>query len=407
MLRCGLLGRTLGHSYSHAIHKLLGDYSYDLLEVEPEGLEGFLRSGPFDALNVTIPYKKAVISYCAALSETAAAIGSVNTLVRRPDGTLFGDNTDAFGFSYMVRKSGIDVTGKKCLVFGSGGASVTVQYVLKQLGAGEVTVISRSGDNNYGNLYRHTDARILVNTTPLGMYPGNGTSPADLSRFPCCEGVLDVVYNPARTALLFHAEALSIPHAGGLSMLVAQAKRASEVFTGTVIPDSVIGSIEKKLCAQMQNVILIGMPGCGKTTVGRLLAEKLGRPFFDADEELEKIAGKPIPEIFLSDGEDAFRRLETEILCKLGKSSGAVIATGGGCVTRVENYALLHQNGTIIRLTRELDRLSVAGRPISQKTDLSALYESRRPFYEAFSDFCVSNDEAPEACTQKIMEALQ
>ena len=243
-------GKTLGHSYSPQIHAQLGDYSYELFEKQPEELENFLRHGEFDALNVTIPYKKAVLPYCAVLSDAVKAIGSANTLVRQPDGTLFADNTDAFGFSCIADECGVDIAGKKALVFGSGGASVTAQYVLKTRGAREVLVISRSGEHNYENLDKNADAEILVNTTPLGMYPNNGASPADLTRFPRCAAVLDVVYNPARTALLLQAEALGIPHAGGLLMLVAQAKRASELFTGSAIADTRIGEIYRTLAVR-------------------------------------------------------------------------------------------------------------------------------------------------------------
>ena len=258
MLRCGLLGRKLGHSYSPQIHHELASYEYKLYEKEPEELNRFLKSGTFDGLNVTIPYKKAVMPLLDEISPEAAAIGSVNTIVNRA-GKLTGYNTDAFGFTWLLQKSGVDVAGKKALVFGSGGASVTVCHVLKSLGADPVVVISRSGENNYENLDRHTDAKILVNATPLGMYPGNGVSPVDLTCFDTPECVLDVVYNPARTALILQAEALHIPHASGLSMLVAQAKKACEYFTDTKIPDTEIDRIERLLSHQMQNIILIGM----------------------------------------------------------------------------------------------------------------------------------------------------
>ena len=276
MLKCGLLGQKLGHSYSPAIHGMLADYDYQLFEREPEQLEDFLKNGDWDGINVTIPYKKAVLPYCAELSETARRIGSVNTIVRRPDGSLYGDNTDAYGFESLVRKSGIDVRGKKALVLGSGGASVTVVAVLKMLGAESVTVISRGGEDNYDNLAKHADARIIANTTPVGMYPNNGQAAVDLAQFPQCEGVLDVVYNPARTALLLHAEKLGIPCAGGLYMLVAQAKRSSELFTGSSIPDSEIGRIEKLLSGQMKNIVLVGMPSSGKSTLAAALGERLG-----------------------------------------------------------------------------------------------------------------------------------
>ena len=406
-MRCGLLGKTLGHSYSPQIHAQLGDYSYELFEKQPEELENFLRHGEFDALNVTIPYKKAVLPYCAVLSDAVKAIGSANTLVRQPDGTLFADNTDAFGFSCIADECGVNVAGKKALVFGSGGASVTAQYVLKTRGAREVLVISRSGEHNYENLEKNTDAEILVNTTPLGMYPNNGASPADLTRFPRCEAVLDVVYNPARTALLLQAEALGIPHAGGLLMLVAQAKRASELFTGSAIADTRIGEIYRTLAVQMQNIVLVGMPGCGKSSIGTLLAEKLDRPFLDADAEIEKAAGMPIPDFFKLYGEAAFRDLESRVLAELGKRSGAVIATGGGAVLREENYAALHQNSTIVWLTRDLARLPIDGRPVSQATSLDALFAARKARYERFADHIIDNNGAPNATVRAIWEALR
>ena len=285
MLRCGLLGRKLGHSYSPQIHRELSCYEYKLYEKEPEELEAFLKSGTFDGLNVTIPYKKTVMAYLDEISPEAAAIGSVNTIVNR-GGKLTGYNTDAFGFSWLLQKSGVEAADKKALVFGSGGASVTVCHVLKSLGADPVVVISRTGENNYENLDRHLDAKLLINATPLGMYPNNGESPVDLTRFSALDGVLDVVYNPARTALMLQAEQLGIPHASGLSMLVAQAKKACEYFTGNPVPDAEIDRIERLLSRQMENIILIGMPGCGKSSVGKALAAALNRTFLDADEEI-------------------------------------------------------------------------------------------------------------------------
>ena len=242
-MQCGLLGRKLGHSYSPQIHKRLADYQYDLFEVEPEDLESFLKTAPFQGLNVTIPYKKEVMAYCAALSDTARAIGSVNTLVRQKDGSLYGDNTDADGFAAMLSYSGIDPRGKKALVLGSGGASLAIVYVLKQMGAKQIVVISRSGENHYGNLHLHQDAQLIVNTTPVGMYPDTGVKPVDLRQFPSCEGVLDIIYNPAKTQLLLQAQALGLPHCDGLIMLVGQAKRAAERFTGTLLSESLIPKI--------------------------------------------------------------------------------------------------------------------------------------------------------------------
>ena len=336
MMRCGLLGEKLGHSYSPAIHAELADYAYKLYEVAPDALAAFLTGGDFDALNVTIPYKKAVIPYCTALSPIAQKLGSVNVLVRRPDGTLYGDNADAFGFEYLVRRSGVDVAGKKALVLGNGGASATIQAVLAQLGA-RVTVISRSGEDNYTNLDRHADAQVIVNTTPVGMYPNTGKAAVDLRQFPQCALVLDVVYNPARTALLQQAERLGLRAENGLSMLAEQARCAAELFLQRPIDPARTAVITDTLQKRMRSLILIGMPGAGKTTVGRLLAQRLGRDFFDADEELERRFGCDIPTFFAREGEAAFRAEETALLAELGKRSGCVIATGGGCVTRPEN----------------------------------------------------------------------
>ena len=405
MLRCGLLGRKLGHSYSPQIHRELSCYEYKLYEKEPEELEAFLKSGTFDGLNVTIPYKKTVMAYLDEISPEAAAIGSVNTIVNR-GGKLTGYNTDAFGFSWLLQKSGVEAADKKALVFGSGGASVTVCHVLKSLGAEPVVVISRTGENNYENLDRHLDAKLLINATPLGMYPNNGESPVDLTRFSALDGVLDVVYNPARTALMLQAEQLGIPHASGLSMLVAQAKKACEYFMGNPVPDAEIDRIERLLSRQMENIILIGMPGCGKSSVGKALAAALNRTFLDADEEIVRRAGCSIPEIFAAQGEAGFRRAESAVLADLGKQSGIVLATGGGCVTRPENYPSLHQNGCIVWLTRDLSLLPTDGRPMSQANPLEALWEKRKALYEQFSDVKISNDRTISECVNAIEEAL-
>lgn len=405
-MKCGLLGRKLGHSYSPQIHNLLGDYSYVLFEKEPEELENFLKNGDFSGLNVTIPYKKEVIPYLSELSPTAKKMGCVNTVLRRSDGTLYGHNTDYFGFTSLVRHAGLSVAGKKVLVLGSGGASNTAVAALKDLGASPV-VISRSGENNYQNLHRHTDAAAIVNTTPVGMYPNTGVSPIDLGLFPHLEGVLDVIYNPARTQLLLDAEKLGIPRENGLWMLVAQAKEAAEVFTGRNISDEVIEKIYRQLSHQMKNIVLIGMPGCGKTTIGTLLAEKLGRALADADEKIIALAGKSIPEIFSQEGEPTFRDWETKALTELGKQSCLVIATGGGCVTQKRNYPLLHQNGYLVWLERDWSKLPTDGRPLSQTNDLGKMYAARKPLYEAFADIRVENTDTPAETVQKMLDALE
>ncbi len=405
-MKCGLLGRKLGHSYSPQIHALLGNYSYQLFEKEPEEIGDFLKNGDFTGLNVTIPYKKEVIPFLDELSPAATRLGAVNTIVRR-DGKLIGHNTDYFGFRRLVQESGLQVAGKKVLVLGSGGASSTAVAVLHELGA-KVTVISRSGENNYENLDRHADAAVIVNTTPVGMYPNTGKSALSLEGFPRLEGVLDAVYNPARTQILLDAEHRGLAAVNGLWMLVAQAKESAEWFTGEEIPDSRIAKIHHALRLQMENIILIGMPGCGKTAVGQQLAQKLGKKFVDADESLEASVCRKITDIIPNDGEDAFREMESETLAELGKQSGLVIATGGGCVTQPQNYPLLHQNGTIFWLKRELDKLPTDGRPLSQKGTLGQMYEARMPLYLRFADAAISNDgsiaETASAICRKLEE---
>ena len=404
-MRCGLLGRHLGHSYSPAIHKHLGDYSYELFSREPEDVEGFVKLGPWDGCNVTIPYKKEVVGYCTELSDLAKELGSVNTLLRLPNGGIYGDNTDAAGFEAMAKRLPVDYRGKKALVFGTGGASVTVQAVLKHMGCG-VTVVSRTGPVTYADLSAHTDAQILVNTTPVGMYPKNGESVVELSQFPKAEAVLDVVYNPARTKLILDAEARGIPCESGLYMLVAQAARASEIWQKATFSAEKLDAIHKDIGQSMQNIILIGMPGCGKSTVGFKLARATGRWLVDADQELIKRAGMEIPKYMELHGEEGFRKLETEVLRDLGKESGFVIATGGGCVTRQENYPSLHQNGTIIWLQRELSALPTAGRPLSQAEGVEAIYEKRKPLYEAFADLTVQNVGDADRTVDTILNIL-
>lgn len=399
-MKCGLLGRTLGHSYSPEIHSYLGNYPYTLFEKEPEEVGCFLQSD-FTAINVTIPYKKDVMPYCAELTDCAKKMGAVNTIVRREDGSLIGHNTDYFGLHYTFSRMGLSLNGKKVLVLGSGGASVTTVIVLKELGA-NVVIISRTGDNNYTNLHLHKDAAAIVNTTPVGMYPNAGVSPVDLDMFPHLEGVLDIIYNPSRTKLLQDAANRNIPCENGLWMLVAQAKEAAEWFTGTKISDDVIPEIYNKMCKRMENIVLIGMPGCGKSTVGKLLAQELNREFVDADAEIVNEAGMSIPEIFEKYGEDGFRKIETQVLAKLGQKSCLVIATGGGCVTKGENYPLLHQNGTIYWLQRDISSLPTDGRPLSQAGKLEQMYQIRKSLYQQFADFTVINDVSPQDSVAKI-----
>ena len=404
-MKCGLLGQRLGHSYSPQIHHHLGSYCYSLFEKEPEELADFLENGDFSGLNVTIPYKKAVIPYLDELSPEAQRMGAVNTVVRK-NGRLIGHNTDYFGFRSMVEKSGLSPAGKKVLVLGSGGASNTAVAVLQDLGA-EVVVISRTGENHYANLHLHADAALIVNTTPVGMYPNTEASPVSLEQFPTLEGVLDVIYNPARTQLLMDAERRRLVTMNGLWMLVAQAKESAQWFTDAEIPAEKIPHIHALLKAQMENIVLIGMPGCGKSTVSQLLSQRLDRELVDADQEIIRLAGMPIPEIFATQGENAFRQMETQVLSGLGKRSGLIIATGGGCVTREENYPSLHQNGRIIWLQRDISQLPTQGRPLSQAGSLEDMYQKRAPLYEAFADHKVDNHRSATETVEKILSLLE
>ena len=403
-LRSGLLGEHLGHSYSPQIHALLGSYEYKLYEKAPDEVESFIKNGKWDGINVTIPYKKVAASLCDELSDIARKLGSANTLVRK-NGKIYGYNTDYYGFMSMVERSEISVNGKKAIVLGSGGASVTVCAVLETLGAG-VTVISRSGEDNYSNLSKHADAEIIVNTTPVGMYPKNGESAIDLRDFPNCKGVFDLIYNPLRTKLILQAEELGIPHKSGLHMLVAQAKKSSELFRDTTLDDELIEYIEERLSRELRNIILIGMPGSGKSVVAQAISRKIGREIIEVDAEIERIAGKTIPEIFASGGESEFRAIETEVLAEAGKQSGKIISTGGGCVTIPENYPLLHQNGVIIRIKRDVAVLPTDGRPISQSSDMTELARKREPMYRRFADFEVDNDGSLTDTADEIVEKL-
>jgi shikimate dehydrogenase len=402
-MHCGLLGQKLSHSYSPAIHAAFGGYSYVLFEAEPQNLADFFQNEEFHGINVTIPYKQEVMKFCTELSPVAQEIGSVNTILRKPNGEFFGDNTDAAGFKKMVEQLGVPVKGKKAIIFGSGGSSLSVRYIMKELGASEIAII-RIEENNRETLFRHADAAILINCTPVGMYPNVGESPCSLDYFPNLEGVLDLVYNPAHTRLMMDAEIRGLPAVGGLTMLVGQAAVSSEIFTGRRVER--VSDVIKKLRSEMENIILIGMPGSGKTTYGRIIAEKLGKIFIDTDSEIEKAAMRTIPEIFAEEGEAGFREKETAILAKFGKESGLVISTGGGVVTRGENYPHLHQNGIIIFTERDINELPREGRPLSQG-DLNAMYEKRLPMYRRFADITIEVDGNPLHVADKILNILR
>lgn len=413
--KCGLLGRTLKHSYSPRIHERLNEfippelrYSYDLIELDPEEIGSFLKNSDFHALNVTIPYKQTVIPFCEELSVTAERIGSVNTITRRADGKLAGDNTDYYGFEYMLSKAAIDVKNKKVLILGSGGSSLTANAVVSDRGAGEIIVISRSGVNNYGNISNHSDADVIVNTTPVGMYPAAGESPVNLDMFPNLSGVADIIYNPSKTRLLLDAERKNIPYVNGLSMLVSQAHAAAEKFMNIKIESLAIDEITRGLEFDMKNIILTGMPGSGKTSVGTVLAGLLNRDFIDTDEMIVKSAGKTIPEIFADDGEDIFRKYETEAIMEAGKLSSRVIATGGGIVTRSANIDLIRQNSVVFFLNRDVGSLATDGRPLSRNIDaLIKLYNERLPLYRALCDFEIDGNDSIDEVIDRVRRGVQ
>ena len=401
----GLLGERLGHSFSPQIHRDLAGYDYQLLPTPPEAVEDLFARRAFQGLNVTIPYKRTVMPLCDEIDPRAAAIGAVNTVVNQ-NGRLTGYNTDIDGFLYMARRAGVDMAGKKVVILGSGGTSRTARAAAGELGAREIVTVSRHGEDNYQNLSRHADAQVLVNTTPVGMYPNWGQSPVSLESFPALEGVLDVVYNPLRTALLLQAEERGLPCSCGLPMLVAQAKRAAELFTGQNIGDSRTEAVLHGLRRQLTSIVLIGMPGCGKTTVGRALAGKLGRTFVDLDEEIVRRAGTSIPEIFAREGEAGFRERESALIREFGERTGLVVSTGGGVVTRRENYIPLKQNGLLLHLRRDPAALPTDGRPLSQATAPEELWRRRAPLYAAFADGEIDNNGTLAGTLEQIEKEM-
>lgn len=401
-----LIGHPLGHSWSPLIHSYLADYSYELKELLPEEVGDFVLHGSYDGLNVTIPYKRDVIAYLDEISPEAERIGAVNTVVRRA-GKLYGYNTDYYGFSALLDRAKIDVFEKMVLVLGTGGSFHTVSTVLTDRGAKEIIPISRTGENNYSNLSRHADADVIVNTTPVGMYPNTGVSPVDLSLFNKLSGVLDIIYNPERTELISEAEEKNIPCASGLTMLVSQAKYAAEFFRGEKIDDGIIPSVVETIAKAKRNIILVGMPGCGKSTVGRALAEITGRRFYDTDEEITKAIGRGPGEIIKEDGEAALREIESEVLARLTRESSLVIATGGGAVIKRENRRRMRENGTVVFIERPLDELSSDGRPLSQQKSADALWDERKEFYLGAADITVRSCATPAETAEEIARWLK
>lgn len=405
MPRYGLIGERLSHSHSPAIHKLLAAYTYELFELNEWEIRNFLHQGDIGGLNVTIPYKQTVIPLCDTLSDAAKRIGSVNTLVYDSEGNIAGHNTDYDGFTRMAKRAGIHMDGKKVLILGTGGTSRTAAVAAHDMGAREIAYLSRSGDSRYENRSQHMDAEILINTTPVGMYPHGDGQLISLTDFPKVEGVIDVIYNPLRTRLVMQAMARGIPATGGLPMLVYQAARAVELFLGTYVAEEKAEATLRALRAQVENIVLIGMPGCGKTSIGKAIAELSGRTLYDTDDIITALAGKSIPDIFMEDGEAAFRMLERQAVMEAGAHSGVIIATGGGAVLAEENRLPLSQNGRIYHITRARDRLATKGRPLS--TNLANMERERMPLYRAASNVTIDNDAAIEDVARMIWEELQ
>ena len=402
----GVLGRVLGHSYTPTIYRELAGLDYRKFEREPEELESFVRSGEWEGFNVTIPYKRDLVAYMDELSPVAERMGNINTVVRLPDGRLRGDNTDYYGFKVLVESLGLELADKKAVVFGgSGGAGSTAMMVLTDLGMRAVS-IDRSGKHTYENLDEHADAALAVNCTPVGMFPACPKAPCSLTALPRLEGLVDIVYNPARTALMMEADRLGIPNVGGLLMLVAQAAQAVERYTGRTVGRERIAEVTSSLARSERNIALIGMPGSGKTRVGQQIAVRLDRPHVDIDWELEQRLSCSCSDYIVDAGEEAFRRADSDCLAQIASRSGQVISCGGGVVTQPENYDLLRQNSIIVMLDRPIAELSKAGRPLSQRDGVEALAERRMPLYRSWADIIVTSRESADATAREAVRAL-
>ena len=407
----GLIGEHLPHSFSKEIHEQLADYTYDLHELTPDALDGFMREKAFKAINVTIPYKRDVMAYLDEISPSAKEIGAVNTIVNR-GGRLSGYNTDMLGMQALISRIGLDLTGKTVLILGTGGTSHTAQYVAKHLGAGKVVTVSRSGRGGsvtYEDAPRlYPDAAVILNTTPAGMFPNVDAQAIDLSLFPALEGVADVVSNPLRTQLVQQAHALGLPAEGGLYMLVGQAVAAVEIFLDRKLDPDALDKVFQAVFADKESIVLTGMPGSGKTTVGKLLAEQLGRRFYDSDDEITSRTGRTPNEIIRADGEAAFRDVERDVIAALSLEPGCVIATGGGAILREENIRHLRANGRIFFLDRKPeDILPTDDRPLSSdRAALKKRYDERYPIYTATADSVIPVTGSPEDVAAAIRKEL-
>ena len=406
----GLIGEKLGHSYSKVIHESLGRYDYDLFSLDKAQFEKFIAGREFSGLNITIPYKKAVIPFCDHITDLARRIGAVNTLYFK-DGDLWGTNTDYLGFLYAAKAAGISFKDKKVLILGNGGTSLMARAAAADCGASQILVTSRRGEPGciaYDDLAAHEDVDVIINTTPVGTYPNNGERLICLPGFPHCSGVIDVIYNPFATDLLQQAQSLGIAHTNGLPMLVAQATAAAEFFLSEKGLQSENRQITQSLKRQIENIILIGMPGCGKSSFGKALAKQLNKDFVDMDHEIEKADGRAIPTIFQESGESYFRDLETKIARALGKEKGQIIATGGGVVLRPENMKALSQNGTVLFIQRPLEKLATDGRPLSKDINaLKTMYEKRLPLYNEYSQLVFTPSEGIEKNMTKLLSLLE
>lgn len=401
----GLVGENLSHSYSKIIHEKFGLYKYALHSVSLSELKNVLKCKNFKGLNVTIPYKKAVIPFCDNVDITAKRIGSVNTLIVDAKNTLTGYNTDYFGLKYTINRSNISLKNKKVLILGDGGTCATAQALATDLQAKEILIVSINGVLNYKNVYEHLNTDIIINTTPVGMYPNNGEKLINIAKFKNLSGVIDVIYNPFYTSLILEAKKHKIPVAGGLPMLIAQAKTSAELFKNIKLDDSLIERIIKELVMKLSNIIFIGMPGSGKTTVGRAVAKKLERKFIDIDFEIEKTCQMKIPEIFQTYGEKEFRKIECNILKNYGKMNSLVISTGGGAVLNIKNHLYLTQNGRIYWINKDLNLLETKGRPLSKNlNELQKMYQIRKPLYEIFSNKVINNNSFIESTIQQILD---
>ena len=408
----GLIGGKLGHSYSKIIHEQIADYTYELMPLPTEAeARAFMEKRTFAAINVTIPYKQLVIPYCDVVDPKAQAIGAVNTIVNR-DGKLYGYNTDYAGFAYLAKAHGVDFAGKTVLILGTGGTHSTVTAVCRDGGAKEILTASRTGKDGallYSEAMHRRDVQIVVNTTPCGMYPNVGQCLIDPKAFPRLEAVLDVIYNPFRTELLLRAEDCGVTAAGGFEMLVAQAVFAAEHFTGkTVDSAAIIPDVSRRLRHELANVSIIGMPGCGKSTVGAALAKRLGKKFVDLDAEIERRTGYTIPDIFAQEGEAAFRRYEADVLADIAKGNSQVIACGGGVIKNPANSRALRQNGPVLWVRRPLERLATGGRPLSKGgAALKQLEAERTPLYNAASTAVLENNGTLAEAVERAVELFK